>query len=254
MDVRAARWRTLRAVVGRLSRRITSACLACLPACGARTGDLSASVVTQNVEAGASSDATLVDAFADSPAPGNDAGCGAPWVVFQINGQDGGLDSTGVIYARRADGTDGHVLSLPHPDPQTPSGLRRQPLPRVHLGQRPRDRPEPRVCAPHRGRMGADESDRLRRRRRESGPLPDPERRRDARRPDADLRASGFPANPTWADACTKLWAWTTERRREPPGSGGQKKEGAPCRSRLPFFVASTKKGEAMKYLTFVGP
>ncbi len=204
MDVRAARWRTLRAVVGRLSRRITSACLACLPACGARTGDLSASVVTQNVEAGTSSDATLVDAFADSPAPGNDAACGAPWVVFQINGQDGGLDSTGVIYARRADGTDGHVLSLPHPDPQTPwvSG-------------------DSRYLVYTSGNDLAIVRSRVYVRRIEDGWGPtnliayvDDEGNRDLFLiPSAggtpvdltqDLRASGFPASPTWADACTK--------------------------------------------------
>jgi Tol biopolymer transport system component len=48
--------------------------------------------------------------------------CGAPWVLFTfVRIEEGGAEQTIQIYGERADGTDGHVLSLPIPQAENPS-------------------------------------------------------------------------------------------------------------------------------------
>jgi|HubBroStandDraft_2_1064218.scaffolds.fasta_scaffold49174_2 Tol biopolymer transport system component len=92
-------------------------------ACGSRTGlDITSS--SASAEAGAGPDATdgaqPQDAELDTTPPSDAteepeaSSCGAPWVLFsllQITEDGGG--QLAQIYARRADGTDGHVLPLP---------------------------------------------------------------------------------------------------------------------------------------------
>jgi len=51
---------------------------------------------------------------------GDAADCGAPWVLFTLLKESGTASTTG-IYARRADGSDGHLLALPQAEASYPS-------------------------------------------------------------------------------------------------------------------------------------
>ncbi len=48
----------------------------------------------------------------------DDAGCGAPWVVFVLASDS--FQAATVLYALRADGSDGHMIPLPNVDPSFP--------------------------------------------------------------------------------------------------------------------------------------
>jgi Tol biopolymer transport system component len=108
---------------------------ALLSACGSRTG---LEPFSSQVDGGESRDATPDVDGSDAPdAPDApeadvrdardvtvepDASCGAPWVLFTLidNMVDAGTQTIHV-YARRADGTGGHILPLPGSEAEHPS-------------------------------------------------------------------------------------------------------------------------------------
>jgi Tol biopolymer transport system component len=59
--------------------------------------------------------------LATSLSPGQERDCGAPWLLFTWIPVSAPDTSGSRIYAERADGTEGHVLALPHPDAAYPS-------------------------------------------------------------------------------------------------------------------------------------
>jgi Tol biopolymer transport system component len=67
-------------------------------------------------DAGSGSGRASSSALGDGGAS-DDAGCGAPWVVFVLQIEDFGGQQ---LYARRADGTDGHPIVLPQQAPSFP--------------------------------------------------------------------------------------------------------------------------------------
>ena len=119
-------------------RRWAPGTLALALGCGSRTAlevtaaapALAAHVDAGPVDAGradakradASSEATPASTPDASDAHASDGGCGATWLLFALTtiGSEGGVTGRS-IYARRVDGTGGHVVALPYPLPISPS-------------------------------------------------------------------------------------------------------------------------------------
>ena len=97
-----------------MSRRIASVALVVLAfACGGRTGLL--------VPSGSSGSSGSSTSSSSSGGVSFDAGCPEPlWLLFNLR-DDSGTSPMSGIYAMRADGTAGHMLSLPHSPAQNAS-------------------------------------------------------------------------------------------------------------------------------------